>query len=103
MQKDHPGILLEDIKGKFDLVIEGHDALNRKIDTESDELKEEIGHNSFLIRTLNDKIDAVGIGRCLRTNKPNRRGEWPLMNKTVHTILPDAKYALQTPPDQHTN
>jgi hypothetical protein len=59
MQKDHLEILLEDIRGKFDLVIEGHDALNRKIDTKFDELKEEIGHNSFLIRNLNDKIDGV--------------------------------------------
>jgi hypothetical protein len=59
MEKDHPGILLEDIRSKFDLVIEGHDTLNRKLDDRMSELNEKIEHNSFLLGVLNGKIDEV--------------------------------------------
>jgi len=59
MQKEHPEILLEDIRGKFDLMLEGHVALDKKIDTRFDELNEKIDHNSFKIDTLNKNIDAV--------------------------------------------
>src|ERR1035437_9935493 len=59
MEKDHLEILLEDIRGKFDLVLEGHAALDKKIDARFDELDEKIEHNSFKIDTLNKKIDAV--------------------------------------------
>ena len=59
MQKDHLEILLEDIRGKFDLVLEGHAALDKKIDARFDELNQKIEHNSFMIGTLNKKIDDV--------------------------------------------
>jgi len=59
MEKDHLEILLEDIRSKFDLVLEGHESLNRKIDDRFDELNGKIEHNSFLIGTLNRKIDDV--------------------------------------------
>ncbi|WP_298435391.1 hypothetical protein [Geobacter sp.] len=59
MEKDHLEILLEDISGKFDLVLEGHEALNRKFDAKFNELNEKIEHNSFLIGALNQKIDDV--------------------------------------------
>jgi len=59
MEKDHLEILLEDIRSKFELVLEGHDSLSRKIDGRFDELNEKIEHHSFLIGTLNKKIDAV--------------------------------------------
>ncbi len=59
MEKDHLEILLEDIRSKFDLVLEGHESLNRKIDNRFDELDRKIDHNSFLIGALNQKIDAV--------------------------------------------
>jgi hypothetical protein len=59
MKKDHLEILLEDIRGKFELVLEGHESLSRKIDGRFDELNEKIEHNSFLIGTLNKKIDGV--------------------------------------------
>ncbi len=59
MKKDHLDILLEDIQSKFDLVLEGHAALNSKIDTKFDELNEKIEHNSFLLGVLNDKVDSV--------------------------------------------
>ena len=32
MDKDNLEILLEDLRGKFDLVLEGHDALHKRID-----------------------------------------------------------------------
>ena len=51
--------LPEDIRGKFDLVLEGHAALDKKIDARFDELSEKIEHNSFMIDALNKKIDAV--------------------------------------------
>jgi predicted transcriptional regulator len=59
MEKDHLEILLEDIRGKFELVLEGHESLSRKMDGRFDELNEKIEHNSFLIGTLNNKIDGV--------------------------------------------
>ena len=59
MEKDHLEILLEDVRGKFELVLEGHESLNRKIYNRFDELDSKIEHNSFLIGTLNRKIDDV--------------------------------------------
>jgi outer membrane murein-binding lipoprotein Lpp len=49
----------EDLSGKFDLVLEGHAALDKKLDTRFDELNEKIENNSFKIDTLNKKIDGV--------------------------------------------
>jgi hypothetical protein len=59
MEKDHLEILLEDIRGKFELVLEGHESLSRKMDGRFDEINEKIEHHSFLLGTLNQKIDAV--------------------------------------------
>jgi chaperonin cofactor prefoldin len=59
MEKDHLEILLEDIRGKFELVLEGHESLSRKMDERFDELNEKIEHHSFLLGTLNKKIDGV--------------------------------------------
>ena len=59
MQKDYLEIILEDINGKFDLVLEGHAALDKKIDIKFDELSKKIDVNNFNIGALNDKIDAV--------------------------------------------
>jgi len=59
MQKDYLEIILEDINGKFDLVLEGHAALDRKIDIKFGELSEKIDVNNFKIGALNDKINAV--------------------------------------------
>jgi len=59
MKKDHLEILLEDIRGKFELVLEGHESLSRKMDGRFDELNEKIEHHSFLLETLNKKIDGV--------------------------------------------
>jgi hypothetical protein len=59
MKKDHLEILLEDIRGKFELVLEGHESLSRKMDGRFDEINEKIEHHSFLLGTLNKKIDGV--------------------------------------------
>lgn len=45
--------------GKFDLVLEGHAALDHKIDRKFDELNNKIEVNGFKIDTLNNKIDGV--------------------------------------------
>lgn len=59
MEKDHLEILLEDIRSKFELVLEGHAALDKKIDSRFDELNDKMEHNSFKIDTLNKKIEVV--------------------------------------------
>jgi len=59
MEKEHFEILLEDINRKFDIVIEGHTALDKKIDDRFNELKEEIKENTFAIGVLSKRIDDV--------------------------------------------
>ena len=59
MEKDNLEMILEDINGKFDLVLEGYAALDRKLDNRFDELNEKIEDNSFKIEILNQKI--VGV------------------------------------------
>jgi len=62
MDKDHLEILLEDIRGKFDLVLEGHDALHKEIRDTREELCEKINLVDFKVETLNQKIDGVRDG-----------------------------------------
>ena len=59
MQKDHLEILLADVSSKFSLVLEGHAALDKKIDDRFDMLNEKIEHNSFLINVVNEKVDKI--------------------------------------------
>jgi hypothetical protein len=59
MEKDHLEILLEDIQGKFELVLEGHESLRKDIREARDESNQKHEHTAFLINTLNKKIDAV--------------------------------------------
>lgn len=59
MEKDHLEILLEDIRGKFDPVLEGHDVLRNEIKEARDESNAKHEHTAFLIDTLNKKIDSV--------------------------------------------
>ena len=59
MDKDHLEILLEDIREKFDLVLEGHDALRKDIRDTREELGEKINLVDFQVETLNQKIDGV--------------------------------------------
>ena len=59
MEKGNLEMVLEDINSKFDLVLEGYTALDKKLDTRFDELNEKIENNTFKIDTLNKKIDGV--------------------------------------------
>ncbi len=59
MEKDHLEILLEDINGKFDLVLEGHDALRKEIRDTREELCEKINLVDFKVNAMNQKIDGV--------------------------------------------
>jgi archaellum component FlaC len=59
MKKEHLEMILEDINGKFDLVLEGYAALDKKLDNRFDLLNEKIEMNSFKINVLSQKIDGV--------------------------------------------
>jgi len=59
MDRDHLEILLEDIREKFDLVLEGHDVLRKDIRDTREELCEKINLVDFKVETLNQKIDGV--------------------------------------------
>ena len=59
MEKEHLQVILESIDSKLDLVLEGHAALDQKIDRKFDQLSERIDENTFMIQTLNKKIDGV--------------------------------------------
>ena len=59
MEKDHLEILLEDIRGKFDLVLEGHDVLHKDIRDSREELCEKVNLVDFKVDVLDKKIDAV--------------------------------------------
>ena len=59
MEKDHLEILLEDIRGKFDLVLEGPDVLHKDIRDTREELCEKVNLVDFKVETLNQKIDGV--------------------------------------------
>ncbi|MBD1399403.1 hypothetical protein [Pelovirga terrestris] len=63
MQKDHLEVILESIDSKFNLVLEGHDALRREIREEAEKNEERFKLLDFKVDTVNDhlskKIDAV--------------------------------------------
>ena len=59
MDKDNLGILLEDIRGKFDLVLEGHSSLHKRIDKAEQNLSDNISLVDFKVGVLNQKIDDV--------------------------------------------
>jgi hypothetical protein len=59
VKKDNLEILLEDIRGKFDLVLEGHDALHKEIRNTRQELCEQIKLVTFKVEAINQKIENV--------------------------------------------
>lgn len=59
MKKEHLEILLEDIRGKFDLVLEGHEVLREEMRGVREESNARHEHTAFLLKALNDKIDSV--------------------------------------------
>ncbi|MEN6321045.1 MAG: hypothetical protein ABFD82_20115 [Syntrophaceae bacterium] len=59
MEKDQLEIILEDIRGKFDLVLEGHDGLRKEIQDTRQELCEKISLVDIRVEALNLKIGGV--------------------------------------------
>lgn len=59
MQKDTLEILLEDIRSKFDLVLEGHEVLRGEIRELGRKTDDRFDLVDLKIETLNKKIDAV--------------------------------------------
>jgi vacuolar-type H+-ATPase subunit I/STV1 len=59
MQKDHLEVILENIDSKFDLVLEGHDTLNRKIDNLAQKTDERFDLLDLKLKALNQKMDKV--------------------------------------------
>jgi hypothetical protein len=59
MEKDHLEILLEDIRSKFDLVLEGHETLRSEIRDAREESNEKHDLTAFQIKALKKKIDDV--------------------------------------------
>ena len=59
MKKDHLEIFSENIRGKFELVLEGHETLRKEIRDTRNDLSEKIELNSSLINVLNKKIGGV--------------------------------------------
>ncbi len=63
MKKEHMEVILEDINSKFDLIIEGHKLLDKKIDDKTEELGKKIINVDekveFFYRSLDKKIDGV--------------------------------------------
>jgi chromosome segregation ATPase len=59
MEKDHFEILLEEMKGQFNLVLEGHDTIRHEIQEKIQCVCEKIDVNSFAIKGLEKRIDGV--------------------------------------------
>jgi len=59
MGKDHLEILLEDMNKKFDLVLEGHEVLGKKIDDNAKEVEEKFELTNLQIKAVSQKIDSV--------------------------------------------
>jgi predicted nucleic acid-binding Zn-ribbon protein len=66
MKKDNLEILLEDIRGKFDLVLEGHEGLRKEIRDTRHELCNKIEFVDFKVEAVNQKLD--GVAAETRTN-----------------------------------
>jgi hypothetical protein len=59
MEKEHLEMILEDINGKFDLLLEGHESLRGEIRELGRKTDERFDLVDFKIDTLNQKIDGV--------------------------------------------
>jgi len=59
VEKEHVEIILEDIKEKFELVLEGHQSLRHDIKDLRQDMNEKFELVDFKIDTLKDKIDNV--------------------------------------------
>jgi outer membrane murein-binding lipoprotein Lpp len=61
MENEHLEMILEEINSKFDLVLEGVSALDKKFDAKFEHLSEKVELNSSKIDVLNKKIDGVAV------------------------------------------
>ena len=59
MEKDNLEILLEDIRGKFDLVLEGHEVLRKEIRDTRTELGEKIQFVDFKVDAVGQRVEAL--------------------------------------------
>jgi predicted nuclease with TOPRIM domain len=55
MEKEHIEILLEDMQSKLELVLEGHAALEKKIDRNREEAQEKFDMLAYMIESLQKK------------------------------------------------
>ena len=58
MEQSHLEILLEDIRSKFELVLEGHSVLNNKIDAFRAESNEKHEQTAFLLKAVAADLSA---------------------------------------------
>ena len=59
MEKEHLEMILEDINGKFDLILEGHDSLRSELRELSRRTDERFDVVDFKFDVLNKKVDKV--------------------------------------------
>jgi dsDNA-specific endonuclease/ATPase MutS2 len=59
MEKDHLEVLLEDIREKFDLVLEGHDVLRKDIGNLRNEVRENKDETNFKLDALHQRVENV--------------------------------------------
>ena len=59
MEKEYLEMILEDINGKFDLILEGHEGLHAEIRELGRKTDERFDLVDFKFDTLNKKIDGV--------------------------------------------
>jgi hypothetical protein len=59
MDKEHLEIIPEDIRGKFELVLEGHEALHQEIRDTRQELGEKISLVDFKVDALSERVDSI--------------------------------------------
>ena len=87
-------VILEDMNGKFDLLLEGHASLDQKIDRVHDSAKDDHRESMAMIKTVHDsldeKIDSVrdelkGEMSELRGEMGELRGEVRAVGEKVDT------------------
>jgi len=69
MEKEHLEILLEDIRRKFDLVLEGHEVLQRQITNVYESLNDKIEMNTLAINALNHNTQMNNLAINALNNK----------------------------------
>lgn len=59
MKKEHFEILLEEMRGQFELVLEGHVGLNAKIDNLKQDIDEKLAHSEFEAKLVKEKLVSI--------------------------------------------